>query len=111
MGDLSLPWFPCTEEIYVLGGGWVGSRTSSVLRHVGRNQHHPTEKPVRLLNDLLAKCPPGFVADPFAGSGGTLIAARNGGRGSVGVEIEERYCEIIARRLDQGVLDFGDGAA
>ncbi len=104
MGDLSLPWFPCTEDIYVLGSGWVGTRSSAVLRHVGRNEHHPTEKPIPLLHALLAKAPPGVIADPFAGSGSTLVAARNLGRQAIGVEIEERYCEIIARRLDQAVL-------
>lgn len=109
MGDLSLPWFPCTEEVYVLGGGWVGSRSSAVLRHVGRNQHHPTEKPLPLLHALLAKCPPGVVADPFAGSGSTLLAARNVGRKAIGVEVEERYCEVIATRLSQGDL-FGETA-
>jgi DNA modification methylase len=109
MGDLTLPWFPCTEEIYVLGGGWVGSRSSAVLRHVGRNQHHPTEKPLPLLHELLAKCPPGVIADPFAGSGSTLLAARNVGRAAIGVEIDERYCEVIASRLAQGDL-FGETA-
>lgn len=104
MGDLRLPWFPCTEEIYVLGSGWVGARSSAVLRHVGRNEHHPTEKPLGLLHELIRKCPPGTIADPFAGSGSTLVAARNLGRKAIGVEIEERYCEIIARRLDQAVL-------
>jgi len=109
MGDLSIPWFPCTEEVYVLGSGWVGSRSSGVLRHVGRNEHHPTEKPLPLLHELLAKCPPGVIADPFAGSGSTLVAARNLGRLAVGVEIEERYCEAIATRLAQGDL-FGETA-
>ena len=44
------------------------------------------------------------VIDPFAGSGTTLLAAANLGRTAVGVEIEERYCEMAARRFDQQIL-------
>ncbi len=55
---------------------------------------------------LLGYSPVGVVADPFAGSGSTLVACRNLGREAVGVELEERYCEIVARRLDQGVMEF-----
>ena len=116
MGDLSLPWKPNTEEVYVLGSGFVGPRGTSVLRHhaiagtVGRadlgTRQHPTEKPVSLMRDLLAKCPPGVVVDPFAGSGTTLRAAADLGRRAIGVEIEERYCEVIARRLSQGAFDL-----
>lgn len=106
MGDLSIPWFPCTEEIYVIGDGWVGSRTSAVLRFHVRNAHHPTEKPVDLMRSLMAKCPPGVILDPFMGSGTTLVAAKLEGRKAIGIEIEERYCEIAARRLAQGVLNF-----
>lgn len=104
MGDLALPWFPCTEEIYVLGSGWRGSRTSAVIRCVGRNEHHPTEKPEQLMTLLVGKCPPGAIADPFMGSGTTLLAAKNLGRRAIGVEMEERYCEVAARRLAQEVL-------
>jgi site-specific DNA-methyltransferase (adenine-specific) len=104
MGDLSIPWFPCTEEIYVLGGGWVGSRTSAVLRKVSRNVNHPTEKPIDLLGALMSKCPPGTIADPFMGSGSTLVAAKALGRRAIGIEIEEQYCEIAAERCQQNYL-------
>lgn len=119
MGDLSTPWKPNTEEVYVLGSGFVGHRGSSVLRHlaiagtVGQaargTRTHPTEKPTGLLADLIAKTV-GTVADPFAGTGSTLVAAKRLGRRAIGVELEERYCEVIAKRLAQGVLDFGEPA-
>ena len=113
MGDLSIPWKPNWEEIYVMGKGYKGHRGSSiltghtVLTWASKGREHPNMKPVTLMERLIEKCPPGVVADPFAGSGATLLAAKNLGRRAIGVELEERYCEIIAKRLSQEVFDFG----
>lgn len=112
MGDLAIPWKPNTEEIYVLGSGFAGARTTSVLYYLARagtvakgtDRLHPTEKPVDLMRDLIAKCPPGVIADPFMGSGTTLRAAKDLGRKAIGIEVDERYCEIAARRMGQEVL-------
>lgn len=111
MGDLRLPWGPSTEEIYVLGAGFVGRRSGSIVRadRCTGDTVHPNEKPLSLLVKLLQKCPPGMIADPFMGSGTTLRAAKDLGRRAIGIEIEERYCEIAAKRLAQETL-FGAGA-
>ena len=64
---------------------------------------HPTEKPVGALLPLLL-AHEGDVLDPFMGSGTTLRAAKDLGRKAIGIEIEERYCEIAAQRMSQSVM-------
>lgn len=100
------------SELMFLTGVWPrrDAETSSVLlTNSNKNAYlrpgqHPHAKPVGLMEALIKQCPPGMIADPFAGSGSTLIAARNLGRKAVGVEIEGRYCEVAARRLAQQVM-------
>jgi site-specific DNA-methyltransferase (adenine-specific) len=69
---------------------------------------HPAEKPTALLSVLMRAHPEGVVLDPFMGVGSVLSTARALGRHAVGIEIDEAYCEIAARRLQQDVLDFGE---
>ena len=107
LGDPSASWQLSHEEIYVIGRHKPGHRQTvlrSLVERGGGRPDHPTPKPVGLMELLLDVAAPGTVVDPFAGSGSTLLAARNQGRKAIGVEIEERYCELIAKRLAQGVL-------
>ena len=68
---------------------------------------HPTQKPVSLMRWCIERAGSELpVLDPFMGSGTTLRAAKDIGRSAVGIEIEERYCEVAAKRLAQGVLPW-----
>ncbi len=67
--------------------------------------NHPCPKPIGLLTQILKKCKnKGAILDPFVGSGTTLVAAKRLGRKAIGIEIEEKYCEIAVKRLAQTEL-------
>ena len=92
------------------GSKWRGSNgESDILRYApvpSTERDHPVSKPNPLLMKLIcATSDTGdLVVDPFMGGGSTLDAAQMSGRRAIGIEIEERYCEIAARRLSQKVL-------
>jgi hypothetical protein len=113
-----LPWKNNWEPVFVCGNGWpdglptrdavVATRSITASGYSGyaTRAGHPHAKPLDVMEALIDACPSGTIADPFAGSGSTLVAAKALGRKAIGVELEERYCEIAARRLSQEVFDF-----
>lgn len=118
MGDLRIPWKPSHQEVYVLGDGpWQGKRDTDVLSIApvqsmsANGRLHPHQKPIPLMESLIAKTVGLTIADPCAGSGSTLVAAKALGRKAIGVELDEAYCEIIAKRCQQEVLDVFGAAA
>lgn len=107
--DYEIVLFGARSRGRELRGKRVGAVISGHTRVPGSERHVPFQKPVSLLAELVERHAPddGMVLDPFMGSGSTLEAAKLLGRRCIGVELDERYCEIAANRLAQGVLNFG----
>ena len=103
--DCELAWTNLGGAVRRLRFRWNGM----LQEHGGRHKEarfHPTQKPVPVMRWCIEQAGDGVetILDPFAGSGTALVAARDLGRKCIGVEIEERYAEIAANRLRQGVL-------
>ena len=73
-----------------------------------QNREHIAQKPEQVMQWVCRLAPEGsLLLDPFMGSGTTLISAKTMGRTAIGIEVDERYCEIAARRCSQETLDLG----
>jgi len=114
MGDLERDYGHAWEAIIYAAKGQPralnGPRPSNLIRvqrgGSGSTWVHPTQKPTPLIKFLIERSSNAgeLVLDPFMGSGTTLRAAKDVGRRAIGIEINERYCEIAAKRLAQEVL-------
>jgi site-specific DNA-methyltransferase (adenine-specific) len=107
------PIWCLSRDGFVLYGGddWHEASTPRANRD-REATGHPYQKPLSALRWLLAKLPEGSrVIDPFAGSGTAIVAANALGIPAIGIEIEERYCEIAVKRLQQAVLPLHFGQA
>lgn len=85
-----------------------GGRAANFVSSNSQNSGHPTSKPIGMVRQFVQwfTSPGDVILDPFAGSGTTLRAAADEGRHAIGIEIDEAYCELIAKRLGQGVFTF-----
>ncbi len=101
--DCELAWTSLREPPRVFRYLWMGACRGAELDA----KYHPTQKPVALMAWCLSLCPTAnTVIDPFMGSGTTLVASKDSGRLAIGIEREEKYCEIAAKRLSQEVFQF-----
>jgi DNA modification methylase len=103
--DCELAWTNTSGAIRKIRYRWNGM----LQEHGGKHKEirfHPTQKPVPVMKWCIgiAGDSAQTILDPFMGSGTTLVAARDMGRKCIGIEIEEKYCEVAVRRLSQGVL-------
>lgn len=109
LGDGPFRW---QHENIFIRGAWTNAHRDVSVLSISRGSQseardrHPHQKPDALMTRLLGGAPRGIIADPFAGSGSTLVAAKQLGRRAIGVELDEAYCELIVKRLAQDTL-FG----
>lgn len=106
MGDLSFPWKPSWEVIYIRGPGWTGRRDEGVLRGPTmitwetKGRLHPHQKPVWIAEHLIGKLPNArTICDPFMGVGGCAIACIRLGRPFIGIELDPAYFDDAVSRV------------
>jgi site-specific DNA-methyltransferase (adenine-specific) len=104
MGDLEHEHARQTEVCAFYRGPyhrWPSCRPADVVRHPRTgNEHHPTEKPVSLMQEVIGWTV-GVVADPFMGSGSTLVACEKLGRQGIGIELDAKHFATACRRVDE----------
>jgi len=102
--DCELAWTNLGNRVRMYSQMWRGMICKG--EENGRERLHPTQKPVALMTWILEQWthPNDLILDPYMGSGTTLVAAHRLGRKAIGIELNERYCEIAVRRLQQAVL-------
>jgi site-specific DNA-methyltransferase (adenine-specific) len=90
---------------------WNGGGSRAVWTFNVEHGQHPTQKPLALVKAWVRDFSDEgeTILDPFMGSGTTLVAAKDLGRKAIGIELEEKYCEIAANRLRQSVFNFEGG--
>lgn len=102
LSDAEVAWVKGTQGIYCF---------RETIHTIAGFREHPTEKPEGLMRWSIKHSgapSDALIIDPFMGSGTTLVAAKNLGRKAIGIEIEEKYCEIAAKRLSQEVFNFAE---
>lgn len=101
MSDAEICWINRGHGVYLLQHEWHGALKASER---GCKREHPTQKPVVVMEwvmDRLRVAPGATVLDPFLGSGTTAVACVKTGRKCIGIELDEGYCEVAARRVQE----------
>ena len=114
-GQLSTSWgFNCWQSVLVWGkdpylANCLGRRADSILHEAEKpdNFNHPCSKPIKTWSKLIVRLSPfteQVIVDPLCGTGTTPVCAKKLNRKCIGIEIEEKYCEIAAQRCSQSVM-------